>query len=75
MGSIASHITSLTVVSSTVYSDAENIKAPCHWTLRREFTVDVEFPAKMASNAENISIIWRHHATLIELFLEWKRKY
>ena len=33
----------------------ENIKAPRHWPLCGEFT------AQMASNAENISIWWRHH--------------
>ena len=37
----------------------ENIKAPRHWPLCGEFTG--EFPAKMASNAENVSIWWRHH--------------
>ena len=40
MGAIASQITSLTIVYSTVYS---------------------EFPAQMASNAEKVSIWWRHH--------------
>ena len=39
----------------------ENIKAPCHWNLWREFTVTGEFPAQQASNAENVSIWWRHH--------------
>ena len=34
----------------------ENIKAPRHWPLR----VTGEFPAQKASNAENISIWWRH---------------
>ena len=37
----------------------ENIKAPCHWPLCGEFTG--EFPAQKASNAENVSIWWRHH--------------
>ena len=36
----------------------ENIKAPRHWPLCGEFT------AQMASNADNVSIWWRHHATL-----------
>ena len=40
----------------------ENIKAPRHWPLCGEFTGDREFPAQMASNAENVSIWWRHHA-------------
>ena len=33
----------------------ENIKVPRHWPLCGEF------PAQMASNAENVSIRWRHH--------------
>ena len=38
----------------------ENIKAPRHWPLCGEFTGTGEFPAQMASNAENFSIWWRH---------------
>ena len=33
----------------------ENIKAPRHWPLWGEF------PAQRTSNAENVSIWWRHH--------------
>ena len=63
MTTIASKITSLTVVYSTVYWDAdqENIKAPRHWPLCGEFTGTGEFPAQTASYAENVSIWWRHH--------------
>ena len=43
MGSIASQITSLMIVYSSVYSGSD------------------EFPAQRASNAENVSIWWRHH--------------
>ena len=52
MGAMASQITSLTSVYSTVYSDADQrkIKAPRHWPLWQ-----------MASNAENVSIWWRNH--------------
>ena len=39
----------------------ENIKALRHWPLCGEFTGTGEFPAQRASNAENISIWWRHH--------------
>ena len=39
----------------------ENIKDPRHWPLCGEFTGTGEFPAQMASNAENVSIWWRHH--------------
>ena len=37
----------------------ENIKAPRHWPLWGEFTDHI--PVQMASNAENVSIWWRHH--------------
>ena len=39
----------------------ENIKALCHWPLCGEFTGTGEYPAQRASNAENVSIWWRHH--------------
>ena len=39
----------------------ENIKAPRHWSLCWEFTGIGEFPAQRASNAESVSIWWRHH--------------
>ena len=46
MGAIASQITSLTIVYSIVYSDADqrNIKAPRHWPLYGEFTGDRWIP-------------------------------
>ena len=40
MGAIASQITSLTIVYSTVYSDADQRKHPHHWSLCGEFTGD-----------------------------------
>ena len=42
MGTMASQITSLTIVYSAVYSgaDKKNIKAPPHWPLCGEFTGD-----------------------------------
>ena len=64
MGEMVSQITSLTIVYSTVYSGAN---------LRKHFKVRVtglctgnspvtsEFLARMDSNAENVSIWWRHH--------------
>ena len=76
MGAIASLITSLTIVFWTVYSDADQRKhqssallaicagnSPvrvtgfCVWNSPGTG----EFPAQMASNAENVSIWWRHH--------------
>ena len=44
----------------------ENIKAPRHWPLWGEFTGDRCIPAQMASNAENVSICWRHHGLITE---------
>ena len=40
----------------------ENIKAPRHWSLCGQFTSDRWIPAQRASNTENVSIWWRHHA-------------
>ena len=39
MGAMATQITSLTIVHSTIYwgTDKKNIKAPCHWPLCGEF--------------------------------------
>ena len=46
MGTMASQITSLTIVYSTVYSGADqgNIEAPRHWPLCGEFTGDRWIP-------------------------------
>ena len=43
----------------------ENIKAPRHCPLCREFTGTGEFPAQRASYAEDVSIWWRHHDTKV----------
>ena len=58
MTTMASQITSLTVVYSIVFRAQikENIKAPRHWPLCGEFTGTGEFPAQRASNAENVSV-------------------
>ena len=63
-GTMASQITSLTIVYSTVIQAEikENIKAPRHWPLRGEFT----------GNAEGVSIGWRHHV-LVPLWLGIRR--
>ena len=65
MGVMASQITSLTIVYSTVYSDADKITSKLRVTglCAGNSPVTVEFPAQRASNAENVSIWWRHHAT------------
>ena len=38
-----------------------NIKAPRHWSLWGESSVTGEFPAQGVSNAEHVSLWWRHH--------------
>ena len=66
MGVMASQITGVWMVYSTVCSgaDKKNIEAPRHWPLLGEFTGKAgEFPAQRGSNAENVSNWWRHHAT------------
>ena len=65
MVAMASQITSLTIVYSTLIQAQikENIKDPRHyafvWGIHRWV---VNFRAQMASIAENVSIWWRHHA-------------
>ena len=56
MTPLASQISSLVVVYSIVYSGADQ---------SGEFTGTGEFPAQRASNAENGSIWWRHHAMTV----------
>ena len=68
MGTMASQITSLTIVYSTVYSGADQRKhqstAPLAFVLGTG-----EFPAQMASNTENVSIWWRHHGKPVRLVM------
>ena len=65
MGAMASQITSLTIVYSTVYSGEDQSKHQSSaslafvWGNHRK-TVNSPH-AQMASNAENVSIWWRHH--------------
>ena len=68
MGTMASQITSVAIVYSTVYSGADQRKHKSSASLA--FCVgnslgNGEFPAQMASNAESVSIWWRHHVWLI----------
>ena len=75
MSTMASQITSLTIVCSTVYSgtDQRKYQAPRHWPLCGEFTGDRCIPRKKrqwASNAENVSLMtpsWRciRHSNLL----------
>ena len=66
IGTMASQITSLTIVYSTVYSGTDQRKeqsSTSHVTglCVVNSPVTGEFPAQRASNAENVSISWRHH--------------
>ena len=61
MGAMAYQITSLTIVYSTVYSDADQRKHQSSALLAFVRGIPGEFPAQIASNAENVSIWWRHH--------------
>ena len=66
MGAMASQITSLTIVYSTVYSGADQSKHQSSASLSFVWGIHQgagEFPAQMVSNAENVSIWCRHHVT------------
>ena len=58
MGEIASQITSLNIVYSTIYSDADQRKQKLRATglCVGNSPGTGEFPAQMASNVENVSI-------------------
>ena len=67
MTSMASQITSLMVVYSTVYSDADQRKQQSSaslafvWGIHRDRWIPRTFPTQTASYAENVSIWWRLH--------------
>ena len=61
MSAMASQITSLTIVYSTVYSGVDQRKIHATGLCEGNSPVTGEFPVQMASNAENVSIWWRHH--------------
>ena len=63
MSVMASQITSFTMVHSTVYSGADQRKHQSSASLVfwGNSPVTGQFPAQRASNAENVSIWWRHH--------------
>ena len=56
MGAMASQITSLTIVYLAVHSDADQRKHQSSASFMGNSPVIGEFPAQMASNAENVSI-------------------
>ena len=63
MGGMAFQITSPTIVYSIVNSGADKknskLRVTGFWVGNSPVTG--EFPVQMASNAENVSISWRHH--------------
>ena len=67
MSTMASQITSLTIVYSTVYSRRSSKKhqSSTAGLCEGNSPVTGEFPAQRASNAENVSIWWRHHGFLL----------
>ena len=67
MSPMASQITSLTIVYTSAYSSADQRKHQNSASLAfvREILTG-EFPAQRASNAENVSIWWRHHGTSLQ---------
>ena len=68
MGTMASQITSLTIVYSTVYSrrrSKKTSKLRVTGLCAGNSPVTGEFPAQRASNVENVSIWWRHHVQWI----------
>ena len=64
MSAMASQITGLKIVYSLVYSGADQSKhqsSASNGLCAGNSSVTGEFPAQRASNAENVSIWWRHH--------------
>ena len=71
MSALASQITSLTITYSTVYSrrrSKKTSKLRATGLCAGNSPVTGEFPARMASNAENVSIWWRHHDCIYASF-------
>ena len=64
MSTMASQITGLTIVYSTVYSGADEKTSKLRVTglCEGKSPVTGEFPALRTSNAKNVSIRWRQHA-------------
>ena len=63
MGAMASQITTLTLVYSTVYSEADQRKhqgSASRAFVRGIHRWPMKIPAQRSSNAENTSIWWRH---------------
>ena len=61
MGAMASQITSLTIVRNRSHRRRSKKISKLRVTGLWNSPVTGQFPAQMASNTENISILWRHH--------------
>ena len=72
MSTMASQITGVTIVYSTVCSGEDQRKHQSSASLAfvRKFTGDRWFPAQKATNAENVSIWWCHHYFICSKFYE-----
>ena len=73
MTAMASQITSLASVYSTVYSSVDQRKHQSSASLTFVWGISPvtgEFPAQRASNAENVSIWWCHHGLLLSVQLK-----
>ena len=60
MTMMASQITSLRIVYPTIYSGADQRQDRVSGLCAGNSPVTGDFPAQRASNAENVSIWWRH---------------
>ena len=74
MTTVASKITSLTIVYSIVYSGADQRKHQSSASLAfvRKFIGTGEYPAQRASYAENVSIWWRHHVYDMSQYIKYR---
>ena len=73
MSTIASQITSLTIVYLTIYSGADQSKHQSSASLAFVWGIH-RGPVNLASNAENVSIWWRHHVSCNDPLYEVSRK-
>ena len=72
MGTVSSQITSLTIVYSTVYSDADQRKHQSSASLGNSPGTG-EFPAQMPSNAENVhtmDLLWEKFQWILPLYMK-----
>ena len=78
IGAVVSQITSLTIIYSTVYSDADQRKHQSSASLAfvcGDFTGTGEFPAQMASHAGNVSIWWQYNCRDVCKISLWSVEY